>query len=111
MVKYICHTKMNILSRSVYFYLGKNTGSIFAFLLLYFCVATKTSLVFFVRGSFCELRIFIYKNCIYSVPYLNKQVSLYRLATIQQSALIEHNILFVSLCNSIGFCEFDGGSE
>ena len=62
MVKYICHTKMNILSRSVYFYLGKNTGSIFAFLLLYFCVATKTSLVFFVRGSFFELRIFIYKN-------------------------------------------------
>lgn len=50
---------MNILSRSVYFYFGKNAESVFAFLLYYF-VATKMGLLFFVRGSFCELRIFIY---------------------------------------------------
>lgn len=48
---------------------------------------------------------------IYSVPYLNKHDFFYRLATIQQSKLIECNILFVSLRNSIGFYEFDGGSE
>ena len=51
------------------------------------------------------------RKSIYSVPYLNKHDFFYRLATIQQSKIIECNILFVSLCNSIGFCEFDGGSE
>ena len=42
----------------------------------------------------------LYKSYLFSTPLI-----------IQQSTLKAGNILFAELCDSIGFCEFDGGSE
>ena len=78
--------------------------------LLYFNLLTSCKLTAYL-ADIDEQAENMFFRCIYSVPYLNKHDFFYRLATIQQSKLIECNILFVSLCNSIGFCEFDGGSE